>query len=460
MQNFVKVSKIALAVATAFVANAAVAAPVDIYISGASALRNTMPRLMDRYCQAASVATPRSIHTFGTSVTSSSNGANRRAYACTFRTAGSAEGDEIPAALQGKEVVVHHSVEPGVSATLNNLVGGSITGIVPLLPGNSAVVQFTNATGSTTGATDTAAGAGFVGATIYTGATETSATAGSDVKPDLGISDIEPKLFAAEYLNLPTDPAAIAAGWELNGQDPAALENVVAFNQGFGIIASQNLVTAGLTSISMDQLAAVLSGEVANWNQIGGPNLPVRVCRRTPGSGTQATFNALINKVGCGASFTNLGITPGDAAGYANVSENATSGAVTACVIAAHDAGTEGAIGLLGLDTNGANAKYKHLAINGEVIWSNTAGVDSVDGEVDNILEQKLESGLYPLLVESIVAKSAAKTLSDEANAFYTLLAERSGVPLFTDKLPGVVAPSATKFTRSGDTCNQLTFKP
>ena len=89
----------------------------------------------------------------------------------------------------------------------------------------------------------------------------------------------------------------------------------VAFVGGFGVAVSKNLLNAGLTNISTDQLAAVLSGAVENWNQIGGPNLPVRVCRRSPGSGTQATFNQLVSRKACGANLTGADLSGADLSG-------------------------------------------------------------------------------------------------------------------------------------------------
>ena len=46
----------------------------------------------------------------------------------------------------------------------------------------------------------------------------------------------------------------------------------------------------GLTSLTMDQIAAIYSGEVTNWSQIGGIDKPVAVISREDGSGTRECF--------------------------------------------------------------------------------------------------------------------------------------------------------------------------
>lgn len=69
-----KFTKIALAVTVLLAAQNASA--FDVYVSGASALRDTMPRLMDKFCKPHATAA-RALREVG-------GDKDRRAYSCTF----------------------------------------------------------------------------------------------------------------------------------------------------------------------------------------------------------------------------------------------------------------------------------------------------------------------------------------------------------------------------------------
>ena len=47
---------------------------------------------------------------------------------------------------------------------------------------------------------------------------------------------------------------------------------------------------AGVEDLTVAQIRALYRGEIANWRQIGGSDLPVRLVSRDPDSGTRATF--------------------------------------------------------------------------------------------------------------------------------------------------------------------------
>jgi hypothetical protein len=147
---------------------------------------------------------------------------------------------------------------------------------------------------------------------------------------------------------------------------------------------------------------------------------------------------------------------------------------VKTCLNNANDAATEGAIGILGLENNGVEAKHQIIDVNGIKIWDTTeTALNTKDGTADNVREENIISGLYPLVVESTVQKSAKVNLTADQEAFYTLLATKAGDPIFTKSLPGLVSgidkrtgnvpnltEGATNFTRSGDTCAPLTYAP
>jgi ABC-type phosphate transport system substrate-binding protein len=47
---------------------------------------------------------------------------------------------------------------------------------------------------------------------------------------------------------------------------------------------------AGVQDLSLDQVRRIYAGQVTNWKQVGGNDVPVSLISRNPGSGTRATF--------------------------------------------------------------------------------------------------------------------------------------------------------------------------
>lgn len=52
----------------------------------------------------------------------------------------------------------------------------------------------------------------------------------------------------------------------------------------------------GVDNISMRDLAKVFTGEITNWRQLGGKNVPVVLINRAAGSGTRSTFEQVVLK--------------------------------------------------------------------------------------------------------------------------------------------------------------------
>jgi phosphate transport system substrate-binding protein len=78
------------------------------------------------------------------------------------------------------------------------------------------------------------------------------------------------------------------------GQDAGILvfENVVAMD-GLAIVVHESNPVRGL---SLDQIRAIYSGEIVNWNQLGGPNLAIVLISRDTNSGTYESFETLVMK--------------------------------------------------------------------------------------------------------------------------------------------------------------------
>jgi phosphate transport system substrate-binding protein len=69
------------------------------------------------------------------------------------------------------------------------------------------------------------------------------------------------------------------------------LYGVTVARDGIAIIVSpQNAVT----NLSLDQVRGIFSGSIKNWKEVGGGDQPVRVVSREEGSGTRASFEAIL----------------------------------------------------------------------------------------------------------------------------------------------------------------------
>lgn len=108
-------------------------------------------------------------------------------------------------------------------------------------------------------------------------------------------------------------------------KEAGAVENIVAID-GIAVVVDPANGTVGLTK---DQLIGIYKGEIKNWSDMGGANLPIVVVGREAGSGTRGAFEEILDIE--------------DACVYAN--ELDSTGAVMAKV-----ASTPGAIGYVSLD--------------------------------------------------------------------------------------------------------------
>ena len=108
-------------------------------------------------------------------------------------------------------------------------------------------------------------------------------------------------------------------------KDAGAVENIVA-KDGISVIV--NPAVTGVTALTSEQIAAIYTGAVTNWSEVGGPDMPIITIGHEAGSGTRDPFEEI------------LGIV--DQCHYAN--ELSGSGAVIVRV-----AETEGAVGYCSL---------------------------------------------------------------------------------------------------------------
>lgn len=58
-----------------------------------------------------------------------------------------------------------------------------------------------------------------------------------------------------------------------------------------GVVVRKEVIDGGLTSVDKSQLQAIFEGRIANWSELGGPDLDVFVYDKEPGRGTREVLD-------------------------------------------------------------------------------------------------------------------------------------------------------------------------
>lgn len=276
--------------------------------------------------------------------------------------------------------------------------GGSAFGVDPVAR-NTAIesLAVTSACGAT--------GAG-TSASPYICATNTRT-------PDAGVSDVAPALFDGAF-NTEGEVAAPA----LTGTELALLTSTPIYGLAFGLPVTKNV---GLINLNKATIAAIMTGNVGTWAAVDATQTgDILVCRRVPGSGTQAVTNMYYGNYPCdtGSALNapadrdastawdpvarKFTVTPGT--GGLVVIENSSSGEVKNCLDKAVTGGTYGtfdrdgnavtvdmgagghkAIGVLSMDslansTTTGNWQFRSLDGAGTITWDVAANAPVVSG--------------------------------------------------------------------------------
>lgn len=241
----------------------------------------------------------------------------------------------------------------------------------------------------------------------------------ADKNTDVGISDVSPKLFKGPYN---VEGEGLKLKTELSDAELENLGEIIPlYSLAFGIPVTKTVNPNAV--FDKATVAAIMSGSIKNWKTVQGESGGgVIVCRRTPGSGTQAVMNLWAGNFPCSADAnvpaarkngwtdaTNTFAIPANpTTNY--VIENASSGDVQKCLNSAvtgqayttkdrngdtvnvtFGSANNKAIGVLSMDslkdsTSTGNWQFRPLNGAGTYTWDNTANdpVPSTD------------SGLYP----------------------------------------------------------------
>jgi ABC-type phosphate transport system substrate-binding protein len=391
-------------------------AQVQFFVSGSSALQLTLGQI------AVGLFQPGTIDAFFDGTGTTASGKDYRAYSGTFSSAAGS--------LSGKSGVIYETAK-----------GGSIYGIVPVgLSQNVGRIDLTGSSCQSTGTNE-----------HNTGAPLWACASSVNVVPDGGTGDVEPNMFVG--INVPAGLPAVT---------PAVTANLVttsSIGQPMGIILTDNIPTSTISGLSKAKVASLMGGIDTDWSQVDSSlSGPVTVCRRTPGSGTQATINEKFFGYPCSStSLTPADHNSGDGVNY-NVIENTGSGQVATCMGYVQNGTPAGqtidittgnlsnhaadathyvlpaggmAIGLMGLDRPSQNATtepYHFTAING------------VAATLDNA-----SKGDYDVMVENSWNRRKTGLSADQLTLF-NLLVSHSGDPAIlgstTIPVPGVAGLS------------------
>jgi len=212
--------------------------------------------------------------------------------------------------------------------------GGSAWGVMPVAR-NEAITAL-NVTAAACGA----AGSGTATAPF-------SCSTNSRV-PDAGVSDVAPAFFKSPINTEGETPAD-----ELSPAELAVLQARPIYGLAFGIPVTSTVGAS--VKFTRSTVAAIMAGNVGTWDQVDSSESgDVVVCRRVPGSGSQAVMNMWAGNYPCSTNYntpadreasgawnaTARKFTVNAGSGALVVIENSTSGQVKDCMNKAVTGGT------------------------------------------------------------------------------------------------------------------------
>ena len=131
-------------------------------------------------------------------------------------------------------------------------------------------------------------------------------------------------------------------------------------------VLATNPDVTGVTSLTSAQILSIYTGKTTNWNQVGGPNLPIIVVSRPVTSGTRATFKQYVLK-GTNESPNQSKNLTADSTQLVTQTVEQTNGAIGYITLGAAD--QEGSkLNVLGIDGNQPTAT--NVESNTYIFWN------------------------------------------------------------------------------------------
>ncbi len=339
----------------------------EIRLTGSSAYRLAIAGHIQTICQAGTI----DVFFSAANLIAAGDGAGSgaRAYSCTLGTA-------LGNWTAGTPILIH-----------KRDTGGSIIGVTNVATNDASTVMMK------VSAASCPAPAAFTNITTAT----STCTQTETVAPDAGFSDLEPNLLnqAPNLIDnvlgnpgsgskLPVDISTltVAPYWQAIFGVAVNLKAYRALQNAQGLV--QDDTDANRPSLSKNWIRTALTGNVdtsasglQGWGLVlgtGGNGKTVNICRRDPGSGTQATTQAYFLSNPCDtnnklAAIRQAGAskpTPDANAGGVLAIENSATGDVLNCLGAAEDnASTAYALGMFSRENVETGKKWRYVRIDG-----------------------------------------------------------------------------------------------
>jgi hypothetical protein len=124
--------------------------------------------------------------------------------------------------------------------------------------------------------------------------------------PDAGMSDVAPIFFTN-----PVNTEGEIADTALTTAERALLTVKPMYAQAFGVPVTKNVEATAM--FNRATVAAIMSGQIADWSSVAGATAgDIVICRRTPGSGSQAVVNMWAGNYPCNANAQQVPLTRDD----------------------------------------------------------------------------------------------------------------------------------------------------
>jgi phosphate transport system substrate-binding protein len=191
----------------------------------------------------------------------------------------------------------------------------------------------------------------------------------------------------------------VLAGTKLATPDANKLVDHIVARQGWIVVTNKKVT--GVTNLTTQQNTDVWTGKDTNWNQVGGPDLPIVLIFRPASSGTRATFKSIV--LGGKAEATGGQTLTQDSNGAVTTAVTTTDGAVSVIGFAYYnDPANKPLLNGLQLDgidatvTNMSSGTYK-LAADGHM-YTNGQPTGLTAAFLDYMMSPEVQGTLIPSL--------------------------------------------------------------